>query len=650
MHTLNRFLSYCGLPNHLPITIACHNAEKCWSASSDKRTSTPYSDYPNLILIHPPFPDSIAFGKERKNRGVGCHHPKFFVLQRQDAIRIVVTSANLVSRQWNRITNTVWWQDFPCRNAPDYLPLFTRVSSNDRDEDSISDFAAQLAGFMSSLVIDIPEQAYWISELAKYDYGGAVGHLIASIPGLHMQDCSHAAKTEHCLTVNEVFSSQSSGTKLLGSVTTFVVGISHRFRTATDLNGSQLKTMASLLGNCRQNACGMTEVILKRNTSIAADINAVGIFVTASYEFSDGDYVQLGFLPKDIAKWVSPLSDAGFFSFSACIFPKEAIAAALGGSGTKVQLILYGPNFSEIPNLIQPGQLAPLCSLLAHIQRCLGLWRLQEVLGRYRWPESLETDFWGCWTINHELKNASIRIIFPTIERVKNGTCGVAPSRFLLSLSEKTWQRLRNYKVFHDAIPHPGDRIGHPMHVKVACRRFQSKTDTSSFGWVYCGSHNFSPAAWGHLMQHPFDASKSFPAVNSSLGQRLHICNYELGVLFIVPPPGTCKNIDGLKSSLDVIDLPFVMPAPKYQHSDRPATTQAMREVALLERESSLASEVVEEMMNEEIPDEEEEIIETAEFMAREKEEEKIYAEMLWSQVELTECYPPLVIAIANIS
>ena len=47
----------------------------------------------------PPFPDSIAFGKDRKNRGVGCHHPKLLVLQREDSIRVIITSANLVAKQ-----------------------------------------------------------------------------------------------------------------------------------------------------------------------------------------------------------------------------------------------------------------------------------------------------------------------------------------------------------------------------------------------------------------------------------------------------------------------------------------------------------------------------------------------------------------------
>ncbi|GMQ09409.1 hypothetical protein CsSME_00052799 [Camellia sinensis var. sinensis] len=45
------FLSYCDIPAHLPVTIACHNREGCWSSSPDKRISVPFSDFPNLVVV-----------------------------------------------------------------------------------------------------------------------------------------------------------------------------------------------------------------------------------------------------------------------------------------------------------------------------------------------------------------------------------------------------------------------------------------------------------------------------------------------------------------------------------------------------------------------------------------------------------------------
>ena len=93
------FLSYCEIPCHLPVTIACHNTERCWSSDPDKRSFMPYPEFPNLVVVYPPFPEAIAFGKDRKKQGIACHHPKLFVLQRQDSIRVIITSANLVANQ-----------------------------------------------------------------------------------------------------------------------------------------------------------------------------------------------------------------------------------------------------------------------------------------------------------------------------------------------------------------------------------------------------------------------------------------------------------------------------------------------------------------------------------------------------------------------
>ncbi|THF97522.1 hypothetical protein TEA_007743 [Camellia sinensis var. sinensis] len=54
---------------------------------------------------------------------------------------------------------------------------------------------------------------------------------------------------------------------------------------------------------------------------------------------------------------------------------------------------LIGPAFSDISKVVQSEHVSAICSLVASIQRSTGLWRLQEVLSHYKWPEYLETDF-----------------------------------------------------------------------------------------------------------------------------------------------------------------------------------------------------------------------------------------------------------------
>ncbi|XWS51535.1 hypothetical protein CRYUN_Cryun12cG0184400 [Craigia yunnanensis] len=639
------FLLHCEIPCHLPVTIACHNAERCWSSSPDARSSMPFPDFPNLVS---PFPEVIAFGNDLKKRGIACHHPKLLVLQREDSLHVVITSANLGAKQilqWESVTNTVWWQDFPRRREPDYLSLFS-LSYGEMNQDSRSDFVAQLAGFMASLIVDVPSQAHWVIELTKYDFTSAMGHL-----------------------ANQ-FTSSSFDVKFLGLVEASVVGLSHLFRTAADRNGAQLKKLALFLGKTCENANGKLNVILRRNTNIPVDENAVSILVPNPDKLSEGDCIQLGFLSRNVAKWVSPLWDMGFFEFHGYVYREEALTATFGGNNKKVQLILHvsqGPSFLDISKTMQAQNIAALCSLIASVQRCTGLWRLQEVLGRYKWPESQESDLvycassigssvnaqflaafaasvgkkssqifyseesdpeWGCWTASQELRNPSIRIIFPTIGRVKNACNGISLSRHILCFSESS-MFLGEKKL-----------NGRNANAKqVARRRFWSGTGSSSFGWVYCGSHNFSAAAWGRPITSSLKAS-GLDQTNSLMTSRLHICNYELGIIFVFPPMETKCIANQNSTKLDDIALPFVVPAPKYGPSDRLATAHAMREALaeLSEREtkSFIETENAEYIM-EEVPDEDKEISEATNYVTEEKEEDKTYAEKLWSQVDLSQ-------------
>lgn len=120
---------------------------------------------------------------------------------------------------------------------------------------------------------------------------------------------------------------------------------------------------------------------------------------------------------------------------------------------------------------------------------------------------------------------------------------------------------------------------------------------------------------------------------NSVLGSRLHICNYELGIIFIVPPPDSTASSKHKTANLDDIVLPFVVPAPKYKTSDTPATAQAMREaLADRGRQMFMESAAAGEVMDEEVPDDEDDIAVASDFFTEEKEDEKAYADKLWSQ------------------
>ncbi|KAL2899766.1 Tyrosyl-DNA phosphodiesterase 1 [Bienertia sinuspersici] len=371
------------------------------------------------------------------------------------------------------------------------------------------------------------------------------------------------------------------------------------------------------------------------------DANAVSVVVPNPTELAKGDCVQLGFLPRAVAKW-------------------EALAAAFRGNGLKVQLTLHGPNFFRHAEDEDSEHVAAFCSLVASLRRCTGLWRMEEVLHQYNWPETMESDFiygsssigtsvsaqfsssifsscckrshlfdseesdpeWGRWTTTDELKDPSMRIIFPTIDRVRSAQCGILPSKHLLCFSDKTWERLRSVNILHDAVPHPSERSGYPMHVKVARRRFKSKTDGASFGWIYCGSHNMSAAAWGRSISSQPANLVSGTSDDRSSRMRLHVCNYELGIIFVFPQPKSRVSSSDNSSTLDDIILPFVVPGPRYGPRDSQQLSEG--------RVSDLAA--VEETV-EDVPDEDDEV-EVLNCVVHEEDDEKAYADALWHQVD----------------
>ncbi|THF96918.1 hypothetical protein TEA_024256 [Camellia sinensis var. sinensis] len=333
------------------------------------------------------------------------------------------------------------------------------------------------------------------------------------------------------------------------------------------------------------------------------------------------DSIRLGFLPRNVAKWVAPLSDRGLFRFSGYVYSKEVLVTALEGSTSIVQMIL------DLP--FQTYQ--KLCNLNMFLQyvHWLHQFRGLQASGNFKRKTSVQ---------------------FSESEE---------------SDPDKTWRRLRNVGMLHDAIPYPNDRVNHPVHVK---RLFDSNNDSNGSQlnpYELMRKHN--TRAFQGVEEHvhrikSFFLSisycwyfgRAFPSIdtlfdyvdsvltkavgavktNSVLGSRLHICNYELDIVFIVPPSDANSSPNHKSLSLDDIILPFVVPAPKYRPSDTPATKQAMRE-ALAERAREISMEAVafEELMEEEeIADEEEEVLKATDYVAKEREDEKAYADILWSQ------------------
>ena len=96
-------------------------------------------------------------------------HIKLFLLWYKDYLRVALPSANLMSFDWDTIENIVWFQDFP--------KLGHSLENKKREEDA--PFYNDLIQILSDM--QVPRQI--LEALKGYDFGEAVGTLVASVPG-----------------------------------------------------------------------------------------------------------------------------------------------------------------------------------------------------------------------------------------------------------------------------------------------------------------------------------------------------------------------------------------------------------------------------------------------------------------------------------
>ena len=111
----------------------------------------------------------------------GVFHSKMFLLEFDDRVRLVVTSANLYKVDWELMSNVVWFQDF---FAKDVLG----------DDIVTTEFEMYLSTFLSDLCPQQkkgkentavkPQPVYKAEiDLSKYYFGPTVVKLVASVHG-----------------------------------------------------------------------------------------------------------------------------------------------------------------------------------------------------------------------------------------------------------------------------------------------------------------------------------------------------------------------------------------------------------------------------------------------------------------------------------
>lgn len=174
-----------------------------------------------------------------------------------------------------------------------------------------------------------------------------------------------------------------------------------------------------------------------------------------------------------------------------------------------------------------------------------------------------------------------VKIVYPTLETV-DGSIGGRPGALTLFCTKPVWSKDDYPK--HLFVDSKSKRTGLIMHVKMILGIFKdweksglkqrneqasaepssskntiNDSDSSNFidtrakGFLYVGSHNFTPAAWGRLVGSKSSSKRKSKSGDNTQASQLDISNWELGV--IMP----------LSSDEEVKSLPtWQRPAKKY--------------------------------------------------------------------------------------
>ncbi|KAF9151976.1 hypothetical protein BG015_005947 [Linnemannia schmuckeri] len=132
---------------------------KTWKARDDQVKG--YQTIEKALYVHPPLGE------------FGSFHAKLMVLFYPTFVRIVISSANLVSHDWEQLVNTVYVQDF-------------EMLSSDSPE-QLGEFGSTLLAFLTAM--ELPEKI--IRAVRRVDLRPAKVVLIPAVHGWHRVDARH---------------------------------------------------------------------------------------------------------------------------------------------------------------------------------------------------------------------------------------------------------------------------------------------------------------------------------------------------------------------------------------------------------------------------------------------------------------------------
>ncbi|KAF2073804.1 hypothetical protein CYY_004898 [Polysphondylium violaceum] len=141
----------------------------------------------------------------------------------------------------------------------------------------------------------------------------------------------------------------------------------------------------------------------------------------------------------------------------------------------------------------------------------------------------------------------NLHIMFPTHQWIHSDATRYQNSGCMF-LTEKNYQN--NKSNFDVLVPRYLYRKELVLHSKIMVATSKTNDNHLRYDWVYTGSHNFSPSAWGAFQKN---------------NTQLYISNYEIGVLIL-----NDKNQNDKSTPEWVQHIPFQIPTTRYSAKDEP--------------------------------------------------------------------------------
>ncbi|OLP79447.1 Protein NLRC3 [Symbiodinium microadriaticum] len=420
-------------------------------------------------------------------------HSKLMLLEFEDRLRVVISSANLLPRFWQMNNEVVWAKDFP-RLHHEGLHISVLLQSGT--------FGQTLSHCLAELLNDAPghRRMQWLSTLSHFDLECNV-HLVMSRPGIYEKSRS--------------LSPTQIGLRL--SLMEESLEIMRSEETENLLSAAR----GEFTGEARLQKRDECWMLCLTGLPLAflspASCKALTAAETLGFDVSDGLKVDL--LATDL-QYPEPEPSS----------PSEEVACKL----PLVQVILESPGglLPVIDSNDLPATSAA-AEFLAHLEINYGLMALRASLSHLPWRQSEERSFVALSSSFSRLDGDWFRAFDDCVGRAA-GEGDLPGPRILVpaegGLRDLAYESLSGEFSSHQAPWHSPGREKVRSHGKLIARLCWDEAESQPnlgacfrYGWIYVGSHNLTVSAWGTIHR-----SETRPDLHWS-------GNRELGVLLVEP-------------------------------------------------------------------------------------------------------------------